>query len=136
MVFFSEEAIKVLFEFHSYYFFVDCFPGSYAFNGSCIYFSSRKQRLSWSQAKDFCQRLPLNTSFLVIENYEEYEFIRKTIIRLKVKEEPVDQLVFLVGFSNTKGNDRFLYFAFFNIFINKAVFFTLNKAKMAILYFF
>ncbi len=86
----------------------DCFPGSFAFNGSCIYFSTREQRLSWQEANQFCQSLPLNTSFLTIETASEFEFVRKTIVRLKVKEEPVDQLVFLIGFSLVKNRWRWI----------------------------
>ena len=88
----------------------DCFPGSLAYNGSCIYFSSRNQRLSWVNAKQFCTSLPLNTSFLIIETKDELEFLRKSLVKFKLEENPVDQLVFLIGFSNVNSKSTIFDF--------------------------
>lgn len=72
--------------------------GSYEYNGTCIYFSQKTEKLSWLGAEKFCRKLPLNTSFLKIENDHHLEFLRRIMVKIKEKENPQDQLVFLVGF--------------------------------------
>ncbi len=98
----------------------DCMPGSYAYNGTCIYFSTTNQKLSWIQAERFCKSLPLNTSFLIIQNEHQYEFIRRKLIKLKEKENPIDQLVFLIGIYKIKGNSIKKY----NLFLIISYFFS------------
>ena len=73
-------------------------PGSVFYNGTCIFVSSKRQKLSWIHAERFCRKLPLNTSFLLFENNHKFEFIRNEMIRLRERENPIDQLVFYVGF--------------------------------------
>lgn len=83
-----------------------CMPGSVFYNGTCIFISSKRQKLSWIHAERFCRKLPLNTSFLLFENNHKYDFIRNEIIKLRERENPIDQLVFYVGFryQNSKLN--------------------------------
>lgn len=80
------------------FFKIECMPGSFFYNGTCIYFSRRKERLSWLHAERFCRKLPLNTSFLTIQNDHQYESLKNEIIKLREKENPNDQLVFYIGF--------------------------------------
>ena len=77
---------------------LECMPGSILYNGTCYYFSRKKEKLSWTNAERFCRKLPLNTSFLTIENDHQYEMLKKEVIRLRDKEQPEDQLVFYIGF--------------------------------------
>jgi hypothetical protein len=77
-------------------------PNSVFYNGTCIYISGRKEKLSWVHAERFCRRLPLNTTFAIFQNDHKYEFVRKEIAKLREKENPSDQLVFYVGFKNLK----------------------------------
>jgi len=72
--------------------------GSYEYNKTCVYFSTINQKLTWLGAEKFCRKLPLNTSFLTIKNEHHLEFLRRILVRIKEKEKPRDQLVFLVGF--------------------------------------
>lgn len=76
----------------------ECMPGSVFYNGTCIYFSSRRQKLSWLHAERFCRRLPLETTFLTVKNDHEFEMLKREIIKIAQKENPVDQLVFYIGF--------------------------------------
>lgn len=76
----------------------ECMPGSIFYNGTCIYFSSKHQKLSWLHAERFCRRLPLETTYLTIKNDHEFEVLKREIIRIAQKEDPVDQLVFYIGF--------------------------------------
>lgn len=78
-------------------------PNSYAYNGTCIYFSSLEQKLSWIQAVKFCSKFPLNTTILIVQNEQHFEFIRRKLIEIKEKENPIDQLAFMVGFYKAKG---------------------------------
>jgi hypothetical protein len=78
--------------------FMNCIPGSLYYKGDCIFFSERHQKLSWLRAQNFCKKLPLNSSFLVIEDDEQMEAIQTKIIELRETEKPIDQLVFFVGF--------------------------------------
>jgi hypothetical protein len=94
-------------------------PGSYAYNGTCIYFSTTNQKLSWIQAERFCKSLPLNTSFLIIQNDHQYEFIRRKLIKLKEKENPIDNLMFYIGFKKEKS---LKIFYFYKLFIIKMIF--------------
>jgi hypothetical protein len=73
-------------------------PGSVLYNGTCYYFTRSKEKLSWINAERFCRKLPLNASFLTIENDHQYEMLKKEVIRLRDKENPEDQLVFYIGF--------------------------------------
>lgn len=77
-------------------------PGSVFYNGTCIFISSKRQKLSWIHSERFCRKLPLNTTFLVLQNNHKYEFIRKEIIKIREKENPIDQLVFFIGFKYVK----------------------------------
>ena len=60
-------------------------------------------------AERFCRRLPLNTTFAMLQNDHKYEFIRKEIAKLRERENPTDQLVFYLGFRYLKS------FLMFNI---------------------
>ena len=73
-------------------------PGSVFYNGTCIYFSNKRQKLSWLHAERFCRKLPLDTTFLTIRNDHEFEMLKREIIKIAQKEKPTDQLVFYVGF--------------------------------------
>jgi hypothetical protein len=109
----------------------DCMPGSYAYNGTCIYFSTTNQKLSWIQAERFCKSLPLNTSFLIIQNEHQYEFIRRKLIKLKEKENPIDNLMFYIGFKKEKSLKIFYFHKLFiikMIFLIKAWKWTNNKS--------
>lgn len=79
-----------------------CMPRSVPYNGTCIYISGKREKLSWKNAERFCRKLPFNTSLLKIENDHKYEFIHNQIIKLRQKENPIDQLVFLIGFNYTQ----------------------------------
>ena len=81
---------------------LECMPRSVFYNGSCIYISGRHEKLSWKHAERFCRKLPLNTSFLVIQNDHKMEFIRREIMKLRELEAPNDQLTFNIGFNNTQ----------------------------------
>ena len=82
-------------------------PGSVFYNGSCFYFSSKRQKLSWLHAERFCRKLPLNTSFLTVKNDHQYDMLRNEIMRIRTKESPVDQLVFYIGFRYMSGQSAF-----------------------------
>ena len=84
-------------------------PGSFYYNGTCLYFSTRNEKLSWLLAERFCRKLPFNTSLLVIENDAKLEFVRKSLVKIKQVENPPDQLVFLIGFYQRDG----IYMPFF-----------------------
>ena len=87
----------------------ECMPGSVFYNGTCIYFSSKRQKLSWLHAERFCRKFPVETTFLVIKNDHEYEMLRREIIRIAHKENPADPLVFYVGF-RYYSSKRFFFF--------------------------
>ncbi len=78
-------------------------PGSFYYKGTCLYFSSKNEQLPWLLAERFCRKLPFNTSLLIIENDEKLEFVRKTLVKIKQFENPLDQLVFLIGFYQKDG---------------------------------
>lgn len=82
--------------------------GAYEYNKTCIYFSDLSQKLTWLGAEKFCRKLPLNTSFLTIKNEHHLEFLRKILVRIKEREKPRDQLVFMVGFFERNSNYFFL----------------------------
>jgi hypothetical protein len=84
---------------------LECMPQSVFYNGTCIYISSKHQKLSWKHAERFCRKLPLNTTFLVIQNEHKYQFIRRAIIKMREKEKPSDQLVFYAGFNYSRSKD-------------------------------
>ena len=87
---------------------LECMPQSVFYNGTCIYISSKHQKLSWKHAERFCRKLPLNTSFVVIQNEHKYKFLLKELIKIREKEKPTDQIVFYVGFNYSKSNFGFL----------------------------
>jgi hypothetical protein len=74
-------------------------PGSYFFNGSCYYFSSDLQKLTWVNSERFSRNLPLNTSLLIIQNNKEFEFIKERILKIKRNENYNEQLVYHIGFN-------------------------------------
>jgi hypothetical protein len=76
----------------------ECMPGSVFYNGTCIYFSNKREKLSWLHAERFCRKLPLETTFLVIKNDHQYEMLKREIIKIAQKENPIDQLVFYIGY--------------------------------------
>jgi hypothetical protein len=82
----------------------ECMPGSIFYNGTCIYFSSKHQKLSWLHAERFCRRLPLDTTYLTIKNDHEFEVLKREIVRIAQTENPIDQLVFYVGFRFYESN--------------------------------
>ena len=87
---------------------LDCMPKSVFYNGTCIYISSKHEKLSWKHAERFCRKLPLNTSFLVVQNEHKMDFIRREIVKLREIENPDDQLSFNIGFNFTKSNSGFI----------------------------
>jgi hypothetical protein len=86
-------------------------PDSYAYNGTCIYFSSILERLSWFQAEKFCSNLQLKMSLLVIQNEHHFKFIHQKLIQLSYKENEtsIDDVIFLVGFKNVKSKKLSFY---------------------------
>jgi hypothetical protein len=88
-------------------------PGSVFYNGSCFYFASKKQRLSWIHAERFCRKLPLNTSFLTIQNDHQYNMLKNHIMTLREKENPSDQLVFYIGFKFVSSKLFYFYLIWF-----------------------
>lgn len=77
-------------------------PGSFFYNGSCIYISKQHEKLHWTRAERFCRRLPLNATLLTIENEQKLEAIRQELIKLRKKEFPRDLLTFSIGFRYIK----------------------------------
>ena len=88
---------------------LNCMPRSIFYNGSCIYISGKHEKLSWKRAERFCRKLPLNTSFLIIQNEHKMDFVRRELVRLREKELPTDQLQFYIGFNFSKSRDSFLF---------------------------
>lgn len=95
---------------------LECMPQSIFYNGTCIYISSKHQKLSWKHAERFCRKLPLNTTFLVIQNEHKYQFIRRAIVKMREKEKPSDQLVFYAGFNYSRSNECSFFFKFISFY--------------------
>ena len=83
---------------------LECIPGSLFYNGTCIYMSKSKQKLSWTHAQDFCHKLPFNASLLIVHNDHQYEFMQTMITKVKQDEDPRDQLVYFIGFRSLNGS--------------------------------
>jgi hypothetical protein len=49
--------------------------------------------------------MPLNSSLLIIKNDMQLESIKKELIKIKIREEPLDEIVFLIGFYEKNGFD-------------------------------
>ena len=81
---------------------IDCMPNSYSYNGTCLYFSTPNKKLSWTQAESFCAKLPLNASFLTIENEHHFDFIQSKLKKIKEEEQSEEDLIFYVGFKLEK----------------------------------
>ena len=81
---------------------LECMPNSLFYNGTCIYISRKREKLSWKHAERFCRKLPLNTSFLILENEHKLDFLRREIHKLREIEHPNDQLVFSIGFNYSR----------------------------------
>jgi len=103
--------LKKAFHFTAIFSLSDCMPDSYAYNGTCIYFSSILERLSWFQAEKFCSNLQLKMSLLVIQNEHHFKFIHQKLIQLSYKENEtsIDDVIFLVGFKNVKSKKLSFY---------------------------
>lgn len=70
-------------------------------NGSCYFFSSSKEKLSWHEAYRWTSKLS-QISLLVIKSNEEFDFIKKEIIRIKREEFFQEQLVYQIGFNYSR----------------------------------
>jgi hypothetical protein len=98
---------------------LECMPGSVFYNGTCIFISSKRQKLSWVHAERFCRRLPLNTTFLVLQNDHKSEFIRRELTKLREKENPLDPLLFYIGFRYVQSKFfKFFFSNFFTVILN------------------
>lgn len=77
-------------------FFIDLFgdvKNTTCFLNTCYYFSTEK--ISWHMAEKLCK-------LLVIKTFDEYEFIREKIIKIRNDEQESDQLVFNIGFNKSE----------------------------------
>ena len=78
-------------------------PGALFKNGSCYYFSSNKEKLSWHDIYKWTNRFP-QISLLVIKNNAEFDFVRNEILRIKQKEVFQEQLIYQIGFNYSRIN--------------------------------